>query len=241
MQLYDTHSHILPEFDDGSQSVEESLKMLNCLAGQDVTNVCLTPHFYSNKMSIDSFVEARAKAYKRFLPYKPLNINFVLGAEVYVTHYLFTSGDISKVTYGKSNYILTEFPYVSSFEGKSSDMIWELINNFGLVPVIPHVERYDALTDNPSKISELKKMGVIIQSNVENYADKAPFFTKHKMLKLVKNGYIDILGTDCHSMTRRSPEFFTQAMDCISSKCSYQILAKMIYNSKVIFDKSFEE
>ena len=53
MQLYDMHSHILPGIDDGAPSVEKSLVILNELKKQGVTNVCLTPHFYTNEISAE--------------------------------------------------------------------------------------------------------------------------------------------------------------------------------------------
>ena len=45
MQLYDMHSHILPAFDDGAKTVEDSLALIDCLKRQGVRNICLTPHF----------------------------------------------------------------------------------------------------------------------------------------------------------------------------------------------------
>ena len=49
MQLFDMHSHILPGIDDGAKTVEDSLELLSCLKNQGVTNICLTPHFYTNE------------------------------------------------------------------------------------------------------------------------------------------------------------------------------------------------
>ena len=65
MQYFDMHSHILPNFDDGARTVDDSLELLDCLKKQNVSNVCLTPHFYTNQMSVESFIEKR-KAFLRF-------------------------------------------------------------------------------------------------------------------------------------------------------------------------------
>ena len=59
MQLYDMHSHILPGIDDGAPSVEKSLVILNELKKQGITNVCLTPHFYTNEISAEDFAAKR--------------------------------------------------------------------------------------------------------------------------------------------------------------------------------------
>ena len=43
--MIDFHSHILPEVDDGSASVEESAALLSMLSEQGVDVVAATPHF----------------------------------------------------------------------------------------------------------------------------------------------------------------------------------------------------
>ncbi len=238
MQLYDMHSHILPEFDDGAKSVDASLMLINSLKKQGIKNICLTPHFYTNQLSYSDFVAERKEAFEKFKPFIPEDINIVLGTEVYVTHYIFNNPDLSQITYGNSRYILTEFAYDSSFEGNSMDCILRFMENYGLIPVIPHVERYSALLDNPSIISELKDMGVIIQTNISNYTKKAPTFRRRKMLKMINKGYIDILGSDAHSLNHNTPEVFSEAMECISSKCGVNVLEEMMQKSAVIFNSA---
>ena len=46
MQLFDVHTHILPAFDDGAKTIEDSLELIACLKKQGICNICLTPHFY---------------------------------------------------------------------------------------------------------------------------------------------------------------------------------------------------
>ncbi len=37
------HSHILPAFDDGAKTVDDSLELIDHLRKQGVKNICLTP------------------------------------------------------------------------------------------------------------------------------------------------------------------------------------------------------
>lgn len=238
MQLYDMHSHILPKFDDGAKSVEVSLQLINELKKQGVTNICLTPHFYTNQMSVEDYVKKRNAAFEAFKPYIPEDVNIVLGSEVYVTEYLFHSDDLSGITYGKSNFILTEFAYNSTFSEKTMQRFNMLINNYRLRPVFPHVERYSYLMDHPDMIEELQDMGVIIQTNVCNYVSGAPFFKKRKLLKLIANGYIDILGSDTHSMTHNPPTNFAPAMELIAEKAGKSKLRRMMSTAEMIFEEA---
>ena len=57
--MIDLHSHILPQMDDGSRSVDESLQMLAALAAQGVTDVAATPHFYASENSPERFLARR--------------------------------------------------------------------------------------------------------------------------------------------------------------------------------------
>ena len=61
----DLHSHILPQLDDGSDSVEMSLAMLYQMAEQGVDVVCATSHYYAKYNSIPAFCERRAEALER--------------------------------------------------------------------------------------------------------------------------------------------------------------------------------
>ncbi len=238
MQFYDMHSHILPAIDDGAKTVEDALSLIESLKSQGVTNICLTPHFYTNEISLEKFLSRRQRKFEQFKPYIPEDVNIVLGTEVYVTNYLFNNDDLSGITYGKSKYILTEFPYDIQFSEKEMQQIYILTQNYGLIPVLPHVERYVHLMEHNDKIRELKDLGVVIQSNISNYSDKAPFFRKRKLLKMISGGLIDILGSDTHSFTHSTPEVFTQAVDNISDKCGRHRLRTMVRTSKQIFEEA---
>lgn len=49
MNLYDVHSHILPQIDDGAENVDVSVNIINTLYNQGVRHICLTPHYYTHQ------------------------------------------------------------------------------------------------------------------------------------------------------------------------------------------------
>lgn len=238
MQMYDMHSHILPGIDDGAQNVEKSLEILNALKAQGVTNVCFTPHFYTNEISAADFTAKRQKAVETLMPHIPEGMKVVVGAEVYVTRYLFSGDDFSSACYGNSRYILTEHSYSASFSNHTMSYFIKLIEHYNMIPVLPHVERYSVLMNDPAIIGELKDMGVVIQTNTNSYTKKAQFFSKHKLIKLIKGGFIDILGSDAHSLTHNDPRAFGEAVDYISSKCGQETVEKMMKNAEKIFNSA---
>ncbi len=229
---YDMHSHLLPEMDDGSDSVELSLKLIDKLRAQGVKRLCFTPHFYTNEESIKSFLKRREESVKKLLPHLPEDIEFCIGAEVYVTRYLFNNKDLSGICYGDSKFILCEFPFDSHFSDHTMDYFYRLSGNYGLTPVLTHIERYHHLMEDEGLVEDLLDEGIIIQSNVGAFRG---FSQKRRLLKYVKRGYIDILGTDCHSLTRGAPEEYTPTIELINEKCGREFVDHIVETSEEIF------
>lgn len=215
--LYDMHTHILPSVDDGAKSIEDSLAIINRLKRAGITDICLTPHFYTHKESLDDFILRRNKAFAELSAYRD-DVNLHLGAEVYVTKFLFSNeSDLKDVCYEGTKYMLTEFPYSSTFEGESMVFINKLINNYGITPVLAHVERYPYLLKKLGVLEELIDMGVIIQSNACSFSE---FPLKLKLTKMLKNGYIHLIGSDAHSLSRNNPDFYIPLNELIDKKLS---------------------
>ncbi len=235
MSYYDMHTHILPQLDDGSKSTELSLEVIKKLKKQDVTNICFTPHFYTNEQSIDDFLRQRAESINKLIPLIPDDINYCIGAEVYVTSYLFNNSDLSGICYGNSKYILCEFPFNSRFEDNTMNYFYKLKSNYGLKPVLTHVERYCNLMSYEGLLENLVDEGIIIQSNVGAFKG---FSQKRKLLKYVKRGYIKVLGTDCHSLTRGNPDEYLDTINLIKEKCGQDYVDDIMEISAKIFNSA---
>ena len=52
-RIIDVHAHVIPEVDDGSREMEESLEMLKMAAEQGVCAVIATPHDSRRRKSVD--------------------------------------------------------------------------------------------------------------------------------------------------------------------------------------------
>lgn len=230
---YDLHTHILPGIDDGANTVEDSLKLIDTLKKSGVKNICFTPHFYTHKESAENFLARRRLAYEELLPYLPENMNFKLGAEVYVTRYLFSEErDLSALCIEGTPYMITEFSYDSSFSGETMRLLTKL-RDLGVIPILPHVERYPRLIKNKTLLEDLIYMGVVIQSNAISFTEP---IKKRKLVGLLKSGHIHILSTDAHSMSRNSPESMSQAIEFIASKGSASLLRKLNSEAKDVFE-----
>ncbi|MGN0457342.1 MAG: CpsB/CapC family capsule biosynthesis tyrosine phosphatase, partial [Eubacterium sp.] len=143
--LVETHCHILPGIDDGAQDVETSLKMIARLQEQGAEKIILTPHYYSDSISLDDFLRLRDKAFNELLrALPPGSPTLIPGAEVYISDYLFNNSSLDELKVGSSNYILIEHAFSSDFSQRSYDRLLNLYCDYGARPILAHIERYRA-------------------------------------------------------------------------------------------------
>lgn len=201
--LYDLHSHILPGIDDGSASCEESAEMLIRMKEQGIVGVAATPHYYSRE-SVEHFLNRREQARIQLETYiREKNINapdICFGAEVAYRSGISHEERLRDLCYGNSNYLLLELPFARWGENVFKDL--EIIRNvYGIIPVIAHVERYLGYQDRKTK-NRLYDMNLYLQMNAECYLDAG---TRRLAKKLVRNGLVQVLGSDAHNVNRRPP------------------------------------
>lgn len=221
--MIDFHTHILPNMDDGSDSVETSNKLLNLLEEQGVKLVCLTSHFYANHESINDYLKRREKAFNK-LNYKG-NLVLKLGAEVRYYSGISVSEDLNKLCLEGTNYLLLELPFFTTITPQMIEEITSLRFK-GFIVVLAHIERYNISNKD---LNSLHNSGVLFQYNVD-YING--LLTGNKAISLIKRGYISFLGSDCHNLTNRHP-YYLKAINKLKNKLKTDDLStyiKKLYN-----------
>ena len=199
--MTDFHSHILPEVDDGSQSVDESILMINALAEQGIDRIVATPHFYANDESVSEFLVRRQKAYNELmnagLPGKP---TIIQGAEVRYYDGIRRLSDLKSLCVQGTKLLLLEMPFTKWTEYTLRELL-DISSNGKVTLVLAHIDRYLKI-QKPDVWYRLADNGILMQLNSSYIND---FFTRHKAIKLLKKGIINFLGSDCHNMNDRAP------------------------------------
>lgn len=216
MGIIDFHSHILPGIDDGSASVEQSIAMLQAEAAQGITHVVATPHFYAHHDKPDAFLQRRAEAENRLnaaLADHPELPKVSIGAEVLYFSGIADSRALSQLTIAGTNYILIEMP-VSKWTERMYKDLEDIWRKQDLMPVIAHVDRYIAPFRTQRIPERLAELPVLVQANAEFFLHRS---TKSMALRMLKQGKIHLLGSDCHNMTDRKPNL-SEAVSCIEKK-----------------------
>jgi protein-tyrosine phosphatase len=200
--MIDFHSHVLPGIDDGSASVDESLRMLTRTAEQGIGLICATPHFYPSSDDPESFLRHREHAWNKLVPLlEEGHPKVVLGAEVYYFSGISRNEQIADLRIGKTRLLLVEMP----FEKWSDAMVREIAalnDRHGIQVVLAHIERY--MRDQSRDVWDfLLDSNVVMQSNAEFFLD---WRTKRKAARMVREGRVHIIGSDAHNMDKRAPK-----------------------------------
>lgn len=231
--IVEIHSHILPGIDDGARDVETSLKMIERLKKQGCDTIVLTPHYYSDSISLDDFLKQRDIAFRELAEALPPNSpRLIPAAEVYISKYLFSNENLSRLCIGNSNYILIEHPFSSTFSEGSYDRLMNLYCEYKIRPILAHIERYRALIEDECKLDAFIEMGCLAQANIGSFVN-APRFVRKKLFKYLESGRIHLVGSDCHNLDSRPPSF-EEGFAEIKKKSSEKAIEILENNARIL-------
>lgn len=195
----DIHSHLLPGIDDGSKSMDHSLGMLRKFEEFGYDKVITTPHImggvYNNTSAIilEKLEEVRSAKQSA-----GLTIEIEASAEYYFDETLFDrikTGDL--LPFG-GNHILFECSFRSE-PAQLEELVFQMLTS-GYQPIIAHFERYGYYHGSTAVATRLHDMGALIQLNLNSLTGHYGPEVKKQGVRLIKEGLVDIAGSDCHRM-----------------------------------------
>ncbi len=203
--VVDFHSHILPQIDDGSRSLEESIQLLALEAQQGIGHVIATPHFYGHRDDPEKFLARRAKAESRLRIEMAMADGLPqvsLGAEVYFFPGISNCDALSALTLAGTNYILVEMPMDTWTDRMYQELegIWA---QQGLTPIIAHIDRYIGPFSTRGIPERLEELPVLVQANASFFLQRT---TSRMALRMLREDRIHLLGSDCHNLAKRPPK-----------------------------------
>lgn len=205
MKFVDVHSHILPNLDDGSRSMEQSLNMLRIACEEGIRTVVATPHNMPGKgCPSRELIQEQIDALRRAAAQENIPVKILLGTEYFFREeVLELLEENCVITYPGTNCVLVEFdPYTERHYIRNA--VREILS-FGYTPVIAHVERYMQLMEKKKEIDEIRQMGALIQVNSNSVTGENGRKVQKDVKALLKEGLVDLIGTDAHSDGHRAP------------------------------------
>ena len=212
MRLCDLHTHVLPGVDDGARDMETSLEMLKNAVCSDVAALALTPHCIIEDEAGAEQTEDFLKGFRELCrEAKALEIDLFLGAEVHVTPFLFEYAEQLRLpTLNASRYLLTEFPFY--FPAEAYQQVLERLLEAGVIPVVAHPERYEAVMHDPSLAALWVEMGCHLQLTGSSVTGEFGKRAKAASDFLLNRDLVCCVASDAHDLRHRT-NFLLEAFD----------------------------
>lgn len=204
-KIYDIHSHILPGVDDGAETMERSMEMLEAALAEGIRGIILTPHYHGGHYEAAAgYVSRIFKSLCEQAKEKYPEIRLYLGNEIYyypsVPEWL-QEGRVHAMS--ESSYVLLEFaPGVRLREIREAV---QHMTGAGYYPILAHAERYQSLVEKAEQAELLIQMGAYIQVNAETINGETGIKSRHFVKKLMKKEQVHFVASDAHSLGRRGP------------------------------------
>jgi len=194
--MMDIHTHILPQVDDGSTSIQMTHVMLQEAKRAGISCIIATPHFRSLKIDrekiLSTFNQVQYEAYQ-------YGIQMQLGFEVHYSmlpHLNMQS--VADWCVQGTNIVLLEFSNTVR-PARWDVMVCDLVQN-GYKPIIVHPERYVYIQKSLDMAMELKQYGCELQVDAMALRKRFTFGNGEWKTanKLVHSGMANYIASDAH-------------------------------------------
>lgn len=203
--MIDIHTHILPMVDDGFQSIDQSLMMLE-KAYQDGSDVIvLTPHLAYLYGFINPYekINSLFHDFQYIVEEAHIPIKLYLGCELLFTSVESFQKHIDEITpINGTRYILMEF----FFDVQETDILEAIdtVLEHHYIPIIAHPERYESMQISCDLAFKCKEKGALLQMNKGSLFGQYGTFARDSIRYMLKNHLISFIGSDAHHLKYRN-------------------------------------
>lgn len=231
--MIDIHTHIIPQLDDGPQSVEESLLLIRQAAEQGVTDIIATSH-YRLPLFDNSDYLVKYNKLLQVVNESDITINFHTGNEIYLDEYSIEALKLGRAfSLANSNYVLIELPQAAIYPIHYEFL--RQLRKLGYEVILAHLERYSYLMKDSNVLQTLVASGCKIQMS-------SGFIINNIKIakKMIEKGYVHFVASDLHNMTYRPPNM-SLAKEVLSKSIGYSEAMKLLVNNpnNIIKNKLF--
>ena len=202
----DFHNHILPDVDDGPDTLEESIKMLDFACSSGINKIFNTFHNQHPKMDGKDvsykYLNSKLNEITLELEKRNIDIQIDLGAEVYYLPNLVDILEEPFILIGNKRYMLIEFSR-NIFPDRYEEQFFDLQLN-GVTPIIAHPERYKFLQNDINLAEDWVEKGFILQIDAGSILGYFGKNCKKSASELLNRGLCHIIGSDAHDNNRRN-------------------------------------
>lgn len=204
--MIDIHCHILPDFDDGADSLEEALDMAQMAALSGVTDIIATPHFRGEPEELEQLptIQRQYELLSAAIRQAQMPLRLHPGAEILcVPETVSLAISHQLPTLAETNYVLTEFYFDESYS--FMDETLSEIAGCGYKPVVAHPERYGVIQREPQLLRRWARQGYVIQLNKGSVLGAFGSRPEQAANEILAMGLAHLFASDAHSCHSRTP------------------------------------
>ena len=196
----DVHSHVVPSRDDGANSVEEGLELCRSAAEHGTTILFATPHVWPMLPLPPEREEQIRAAHAEMAPEAArFGLDLRLGFELTPVPALLDE-DPQRFRLGDLPAVLMEVPFHGSL--RLAERLGEHIEGAGLVPVIAHPERSEAVLADPGLAVDFHERGWLLQLNATSIIGYHGPDIEASAWRLLEEGLAGLVASDGHRHAR---------------------------------------
>lgn len=213
--MFDIHTHLLPCLDDGPDSLEASVELINKTLESGMEGFFATPHYIRSTYPNNAERTGQAIAeVKKYLYPKYKNAQIIQGAEIYLEEGIHKDIKDFNLNMGDSKYVLIEtnrieFPY------NLNEIIYKILMS-GYKPIMCHPERYHDVIRKPRIVEDFMFRDTLIQVNLTSLTGQYGKPAMETAWDLIDKGHVHFLATDNHGRT--NPEEINDILNLVSQK-----------------------
>lgn len=194
----DLHSHLLPGLDDGVQTMDEALEVVEMLGLLGYKRLITTPHVMADRYpNTVAQIREGEKALQAAVRKEGIPVEVFAAAEYYMDDQfaeLVAKDELLPLDAGR--HLLVELSF--HHEPLALRQILFDLQSHHYKPVLAHPERYPYYHNKPHDYKALVQAGCKMQVNILSITGHYGPDVQKAAQTLLKNGLVDFLGTDAH-------------------------------------------
>jgi Capsular polysaccharide biosynthesis protein len=233
--LIDIHTHLIPNVDDGADSIEETLRLAHAAVQEGIDHAILTPHHnrYWVTNEKDKVLQLTKKVEQAIQkadipltvsPSQEIRMNEEFSKELFAGNYLSLDG--------QGKYYLVEFSW-RDFPSFARSFLQEMLDA-NIIPVIAHPERQRPFLDNPDLLRELIEMGCISQVTASSIVGDYTEEIRQAAHEMMEENLIHVIASDAHDTVAR-PFNLVNALKIIENDYGVDYKNYLINNAEKIY------
>jgi protein-tyrosine phosphatase len=231
--MIDIHCHILPELDDGSESLEMSVEMGEMAIADGVTHVIGTPHAHPKYPFVPELVQKRRDELQARFEGR---LTIATGCDFHLSYENLQEirHSPTRYTLNQKKYLLVEFADYSI--PPSTDQTLHELHLAGIWPIITHPERNPLIRSKPERFFRWLRQGCYAQVTAQSLSGKFGKPAQETAEQWIGLNAVHFLASDAHNVTTR-PLKLKETFDQVTKTWGADVAqALLVDNPRAAFD-----